>query len=368
MRHFTPIALFALFSASAHAQVIINQSDFPTAGTSFFMGQDAEVPANTNVGTASTSEQNWNFTSLQTDTLFTMGFQNPASVPYGDMFPTADLSFNQSGGNAFAQFANGNVDIIGISLDFGAGSPLAISMGVEASNPWTIFKFPATLGTAYEDTAVFEAKFNSVGLIPFPINILFDPDTIRFKRTTYSDVVIDAYGTLVDALGNTHQVLRMNFHEVSIDTAWGRVNEVWTLAPNIPGTFDNPSVSDTRTMRFISKTMGYIVVGVQMDGTNPASATFLSDPSLCCTGLSELMASETMLVYPNPATDIVRVRTGGDRVEMRIMDLSGREVMARTIGTDHQTVSVSQLPMGTYLYQLVATDGTRATGRLSVTR
>lgn len=358
------LATAVLATLGLNAQVIIDQADFPVAGDSFFMGSDAEVPVGTNVGTASGTAQTWDFSNLETDTLYSLSFVTPSSVvPFGALFPTAEIAFNQGGGYAFADLAGGDVTIIGISVDFGGGGgPIPLSMGVTADDPWKIFQFPATYNTSFNDVAMFDTAIYSVGLVPSPYNLIFNPDSIRFKRNITSSATIDAFGTLTDVMGNTHQVLRMNTHEVSIDTAWGLINGTWTIVPNIPGVIANPNVSDKRLMRFLSKSMGYIVTEIEVDQTTgaPISALFLSDPSECCTGVEEMVMAGKALVYPNPATEFISVRTGGDQLVLTVADLSGRTVLTTAVNVDGERIDISDLRAGTYIYRLAKTDGTPA--------
>jgi len=375
MKKFIPLSLLGLVALNANAQLVIDESDFPSAGVSLLFGEDEAITGITvNVGTASATPQTWDFTMLLTDTLFTTGFYDPTTVNGGDAFPTSDLAVDQFGGYAFAEVSAGSVEILGLAADFGSllGLPVPFNAVIPAQDPWTIFTFPSQVGTAYNDIAIFDTKFLSTGLVPSPINIIFNPDSVRFKRHITTASVIDAEGTLTDQLGASHQVLRQNFNEVTVDTIWGYSNSSgqWSLAPNVPGFFPNPSISAFNRLRFISKGLGYFVVQITLDDQgNPASSTHISNESMCCTSVEEVIASGQNVVYPNPANDVLRVRTGGDVYTFDILDLSGRTVASHALTYDGQNVDVSGLTSGLYVYRMVSTDGHIAhTGRVSVVR
>jgi len=366
--------LFLSSILSANGQIVINASDFPIAGTTFWMADNDDLPTGVDVGTASVTPQTWDFSMLMTDTLYQIEFHDPDSVdPNGD-FPTADIALDQFGGYAFADTSANDVQIIGIAADFGAalGLPVPFEASVAAEDPWKIFEFPSSVGVAYVDTAIFDFKFGSDGLVPFPYNLAWDPDSIRVLRTYYSEAEIDAEGVLTDVLGNSHNVLRQNVLETSIDSLWGYVDDgngnwSWGAAPNFPGVFDNPQVSIDTNFRFIGQEVGYIVVEVTMNGDGtPKNATFMSDPSQCCTGVEEIIAMGANVLYPNPTSDYVQVRTGGDIYQLQIMDMSGKLLLSTLLTHDAQVVQLEGLANGLYVYQMISEKGSVAhSGRLS---
>jgi len=374
MKKLIPFTLLGLASFSAQAQLVIDDSDFPNAGTTITFGSDEVVPAGLNLGTASTTPQIWNFSALETDTLFNTGFYDPTTITGGADFPASDLAVDQFGGYAFADVTAADVQILGLNTDFGVvlGLPVPFVASIPAQDPWTIFTFPSSVGTSYNDIAIFDAKFLSTGLIPSPFNLVFNPDSVRFKRHITTTSVIDAEGSLTDVLGATHQVLRQNFNEVTVDTIWGYSNSTmqWTLAPNFPGVFSNPNTSDIDRFRFISKDLGYFVVQITLDGNgNAESATFKSDQSECCTSVEEVIARGGNVIYPNPANSAVSVRTGGEMYTFEILDLSGKLVASHVLSYDNQSVSIEALSNGLYVFRMLAADGRTAhAGRLSVVK
>jgi hypothetical protein len=362
--------LFIVFAFSSYGQIVVSVEDFPTAGTTFWMADDDELESGVDVGTASSTPQTWDFSMLITDTLYEIEFHDPATVDPNNDFPGADIALDQFGGYAFADISTNDVQIIGLTADFGAalGLPIPFEAAVNADDSWKIFEFPSSVGVSYEDTAVFDFKFDSDGLVPFPYNLAWDPDSIRVLRTYYSEAEIDAEGTLVDVLTATHNVLRQSVLETSIDSVWGYVSGSWNPAPNFPGVFDNPQISVDTSFRFIGQELGYIVVEVTMNGDGtPKNATFMSDPSECCSGVEEIVAAGANVLYPNPATDRIQIRTRGDIYELRIMDMSGKLLITDRLTVDGQIVDLNRLASGLYFYQMINEYGKLAhTGRFSL--
>ena len=369
------IPLFVLGTvASASAQVVIDQTDFPSVGTTITFGDDADVTDLTlDMGTTG-GGQSFDFSNLVTDDLFDVGFYDPATVTGGADFPTADLAVDQVGGIfGFAEVGASEVNIIGLGGDFAGqlGSPIPIVVSLEAQDPWTLFEFPASIASpVLTDTALFEGKFLSTGLIPAPFNLLWNPDSVQVKRTIYSTAEIDADGTLTDPLAGTHNVIRMSVTETNIDTLWGWTSAGgWERPPAlVEGQIGVPSNEIVYRTRYISKELGYYVVDITLDGAGvPVSATFVSDASECCTGIEEVVGAGQNVLYPNPTSDNIRVRTGGDIYQLIIMDVSGKILQTERLTVDGQTIELTGLSNGLYVYQMIDEAGKTAhTGRLSI--
>lgn len=366
MKKLLPL-LFIGAIGSANAQVVIDEADFPTIGDSFTFGNDVDVTnLSLNLGTTGAG-QSYDFSSLETDELHVVGFYDPSTVQAGGDFPLADMAVDQSEAYAFATVGSGEVNIIGLGGDMAPmlGSPIPLELSIPATDPWTIFTFPSSLGTSFADTANFDQSIFSDGLVPSPYNLLWDPDSVRISRTVYMTSEMDAEGTLVDALGSTHNVLRMNVVETNIDTIWGwTTSGGWELAPS---TLGYPATDTQYKLRFISDQAGYYVVEVVTDAQGtPESATFFSNETECCTGVEEIVAAGQNVLYPNPTSGSIRVRTGGDIYQLNIMDMSGKLLQSERLTIDGQTVELNNLANGLYIYEMVDESGNVAhTGRLS---
>ncbi|HEY6502378.1 MAG TPA: T9SS type A sorting domain-containing protein [Chitinophagaceae bacterium] len=71
---------------------------------------------------------------------------------------------------------------------------------------------------------------------------------------------------------------------------------------------------------------------------------------------------QTISVWPNPATDHIRIAsTAGSAnhfTKAQLFDLSGKMIAERKLQTNINTISISELPAGTYLVRVQANDGT----------
>jgi hypothetical protein len=108
-----------------------------------------------------------------------------------------------------------------------------------------------------------------------------------------------------------------------------------------------------------------IFVNISGDWFNPGSSLIPGTPMIralfgsrnVVTATPEVDGSEmTIELFPNPATDIVTIRTDGFRLShVRIIDLQGRVLFSEN-GSPRE-INVAGLPSGLYLMQLTADDG-----------
>lgn len=79
----------------------------------------------------------------------------------------------------------------------------------------------------------------------------------------------------------------------------------------------------------------------------------------CTTGLSELVASSDVAMYPVPATNNLTITIAGTTISgYEILDLSGRVVLTNTaVNAEKATLSVADLNAGTYLVHLSTPKG-----------
>jgi hypothetical protein len=154
MKKLIPFTLLGLVSIGAQAQLVIDETDFPTAGTALTFGSDVDVTNLTlNLGTASSTPQTWDFSTLETDSLVETAFYVPGTVMGGSDFPTADLAVDQFGGYAFAEVTTNDVQILGLATDFGVPCLVCQFHFLRQSQlriRWTIFTFPSSVGTSYD--------------------------------------------------------------------------------------------------------------------------------------------------------------------------------------------------------------------------
>ncbi|MEO8589264.1 MAG: T9SS type A sorting domain-containing protein [Flavobacteriales bacterium] len=81
------------------------------------------------------------------------------------------------------------------------------------------------------------------------------------------------------------------------------------------------------------------------------------------TGVDQAAKPDAMLLYPNPASNVVHVRGVGDVRRVAVIDLQGRVAFtSSTLGRDELALSINSLSPGSYLLRALDADG-RVLGR-----
>jgi len=92
-----------------------------------------------------------------------------------------------------------------------------------------------------------------------------------------------------------------------------------------------------------------LVSGLSID---PYSSLIIMNSDKVYTGLRESKETE-LLLYPNPASDILYFRSQGMRSKyITVVDLTGRVVLREYGGPELENVNISSLQQGLYFLQL----------------
>ncbi|MES2131672.1 MAG: glycine-rich protein [Bacteroidota bacterium] len=106
-----------------------------------------------------------------------------------------------------------------------------------------------------------------------------------------------------------------------------------------------------------SVTTVYTVTATNSCGTATASIT---QSVTTCTGLKELLSSQEIHIYPNPANDIINVAisssliSGNTRVE--IVDAIGKLVLKESLNKDVTILKLNDLENGVYFFKIISND------------
>jgi|GEM_PF-2984435 len=88
----------------------------------------------------------------------------------------------------------------------------------------------------------------------------------------------------------------------------------------------------------------------------------------CMTGVQEEKSTSTVNVFPNPASDEIRIsRQAGKSATLELLDALGRVVLSYPLNANESTCSISTLAAGVYTYRVKA-EGVLQTGKLVVQR
>ena len=207
------------------------------------------------------------------------------------------------------------------------------------------------------------------------INAGNDPYTVAARTASQNaEGLSDIGGTEIGApVDNLFPFLTGNPFEASPWDFWDSTTTVNTaIALGLPasqgtqahvsGKQQNPDMSMAKSMAYIDSTLGFfcrrIVRATNLDGLNSISE------------ISNTIAS--VQLYPNPAsanTTISMVLENEAKVEMRLMDLSGKVMTAKNYGSLagswSESISTATFSAGIYLVELTI-DGTKVTRRLVV--
>jgi len=83
--------------------------------------------------------------------------------------------------------------------------------------------------------------------------------------------------------------------------------------------------------------------------------------------ISDIIASEAVTVFPNPATEFITLKNIGNAYSMKIIDFTGKVVKETNLnGMSETTVSISDLPSQLYFVQFVYSNGKISTDKLVI--
>lgn len=85
------------------------------------------------------------------------------------------------------------------------------------------------------------------------------------------------------------------------------------------------------------------------------------------TSVNTVVSDDAIKVYPNPATDILKINTpfAGNFI---IYDLTGKAIARHTLSATENTISVSGLAAGTYMYLYTNQEGTAQKGKIVINK
>ena len=354
---FTSILVFAL--CAANAQVTITQSDMPSSGDTLRFSV-ASNPISIDPGNAG-SNQTWDFRNLQSSSQFVDNFLSvsqtqftyvatfglPFSGSYSDMgrldnsafqIPTIPLvnitiedvfNFYKSNSSSFDQKGFG-VSLNGFPVPIPySGSdvlvPLPLSSGTTSSNAYSFNANIPTIGY-YGRNAVRNNLADASGTLRLPMG---DYQAVRLRsELVYTDSIS------IDALGFGFQLPELT----EIKYKW--------MAPG----FGWPLLEITANSVFGVETISRVVYRDTL-------------PSNTNTGIPSHFEEGSMLLFPNPASDVLVMKLTmihQAELSIRILDLAGREVFIQNRpaaqGNIMEIIQLgpANLASGTYLLEVKA--------------
>ncbi|MFM2201161.1 MAG: Secretion system C-terminal sorting domain [Bacteroidota bacterium] len=183
-------------------------------------------------------------------------------------------------------------------------------------------------------------------------DVLCTNNTIKFKLTSYGDstgifdtIIIQAFNGLTDVFTYSGLTLTTNQHVEWLECVDETI-DCMSLVISPQTLWQVYADSITLEAEYISGGAGPIVLQILPNAaTSPNFGELLG---IDCIWLSvENHENEHLLMWPNPATDVLNFATAPDAI--RLLDFSGKMILEKKGKTNQ--LSVEQLPSGIYVVQ-----------------
>lgn len=225
--------------------------------------------------------------------------------------------------------------------------------------------------------ATFEVELrasNFVDLYTIQLFLTWDEDLYRINDVTYTNDALPSFD-------NTNIVLPQN--DVSIPDP-GKVRVVWAdAAPaNLPDdthlvtfsftvlgqpcevsefTFDNIGTEESEML--LATGSNFQNVGVNFESKN------IMIPGVGCVSSADDLAIENNVsVYPNPVVDYLKIEFENNQIpnktKVTVMDLTGKEILDLALNSHNNSVDLSTLVQGAYLYSIHNREGVIRKGQI----
>ncbi len=343
MKKLIVLSLISL-SWKLSAQVVITQSNFPTAGTTVSRNLDT-LKVEFDPGTPGPGNT-WNYGGLNSDTILTYNFLDASATPYVADYPGSTLALEMAT-DLYAYFSvtNTAAEELGFGGDAGAFGFSGTTIKFKYNQPLTFMPFPAQLGTSFVDSASGEVRLpgSAIGLPSI--------DSVALKRYIKRTGNFDASGSLTVNTENWQNALRYKRLDESKDTVFLKIFGTWTEG----SAFVPPTTNTDLTYEWYVNGHSFPVLIATMNaiGDSALSREFYK-PGTAKSKSSNLVFS----VYPNPASNVIYFNGNTTNVQsVVIYNMIGQKQEVQAIVKNNQVeISLNGLSNGIYSYQIVGKD------------
>jgi hypothetical protein len=315
MRNFTKLfSLFILIATAVNAQVTIQSSDMPGAGSNYTMSNGMTFPGIDIVSTG--ANQTWDFTQLSrtgqvVDSVISPSATDPLLALYFTLVENSNLAQKGTGfnlgttglSNVFNYYKNSQTDFsqTGIGAVVNA---LPVPMGYTPHD--FVYRFP--LNYLNQDSCMYSYELD----LSSTLGIFYHVNRARHNE-------VDGWGTLMTPFG-TFQALRIKSTLIEQDSihldTFGGIG------------FTTPPVT-TIEYKWLSQGKGLPLLQINASGTNTISSILYQD-STHTIGINEIDAViENAIVFPNPVSNKFFVKYnllyGGD-VMFDLYSMDGKRI------------------------------------------
>lgn len=344
----TLILALANIISSAQSAITLTNLDLPVVGKTLYVYHDTSSfyteSINTEAG-KNGSSQTWNFSELNTNTIDTIEYVEPASTGYNDTFPNAQVcALSSMYDNAiFINTANDGFYIDGM-LSYPSNSVLKYSTAS------VLINYPSTyLDTAYN---VSEIVSQSVFGKPVKMNgIQYFADSVKRTVTQKVHSIIDAYG-IVSTPGGSFDALRQNVIQTTERSMYYYLQGPgWTL-------FKTKAV-ESNLLRWWANGYGCPVAECRYYPNSGVVRSFSfvkqEDP-IVVTGIKEANNNFNINVYPNPAVNNIVFSNVSENSTVSVYSATG-SLMLEKYASVNESICTQNWSRGLYLYSIVNSKG-----------
>lgn len=354
---------FCLSAHFGYSQITFTSADLQESGKTYITKTDTLT--NVNLGTASATAQNWDFSTLLLHYMSGPSFDLTSNTPYASDYPNSNM-FTYGPAIMFGGFFGGApVSEQGMDNGYMFWRKDATGFWTEGFMPdegpyagkkvWTvpqemILGTPATLGTSYPNYSQWTLTYDDVPT---------DYDTV-YVSTVEKTQDCDAWGTLTTPTNTYSDVLRIHEYGVKVDSAKSFMNGNLLLSLEISrDTFNN--------YIFVTNGIHYPLALVKADKNNVIRSIeyYFMQGFL---GTETLIESASVNIYPNPSDGILTIEVASvieDQSEIVLTDSYGKVVATRAINQSQTQMDCTMLRSGIYFYT-VTTGQEKETGKIII--
>lgn len=346
MRNYLPVFILLFTTVPSLAQVTIYESDMPQVGVSYYT-TEAPISDQGDPGSLAGPDYFWDYNDL--------GMSSTDSITYSSV-NDVPLQFQFVFNNPFsASYANRALPING----FGAGG---MAVPLEDAHGFFLVDsdgfYDCGYAATFNDLPLFANRNPTDRIFVLPLLYGMPADTndsffnvnipslatVKSYQTRIN--TLDAWGTVVTPAG-TYEALRVR----------SVVNGVDSITIETFGVDQVIVRPETIEYRWISPEMGIPVLQINtVDGEISEIRYRIEDEEV---GLSEAKESQTLNLYPNPASTYVRadLPDGFTLENATLFDFGGKQLAADfSINGNLLELNVAGLPNGLYHMALSGTD------------
>lgn len=354
---------FCLSAHFGYSQITFTSADLQESGKTYITKTDTLTSVN--LGTASASAQNWDFSTLLMHYMSGPSFDLTSNTPYTTDYPNSNL-FTYGPAIMFGGFFGGApVSEQGMDNGYMFWRKDATGFWTEGFMPdegpyagkkvWTvpqemILGTPATLGTSYPNFSQWTLTYDDVPT---------DYDTV-YVSTVNKTQDCDAWGTLTTPTNTYSDVLRIHEYGVKVDSAKSFMNGNLLLSLEISrDTFNN--------YIFVTNGIHYPLALVKADKNNVIRSIeyYFMQGFL---GTETLIESASVNIYPNPSEGILTIDVASiieDQSEIVLTDSYGKVVKTHALIQSQTQLDCTMLRSGVYFYTVI-TGQEKETGKIII--